>query len=211
MVTGIESKKIISTLRKTYSNTDPDLHFENIYQLTIAVVLSAQTTDRQVNGVTPLLFSKYPGFRELAYASLEEVEKIIKSTGFYHNKAKNIIALAKHIMDFHGSIVPDSMEELVKIPGIGRKSANVILSIGYNIPGLAVDTHVARVSKRLGYTENVSPEKIESDLCSIIPPEDWKIAHILFIRHGRDRCKSRNPLCTGCTLARFCLFFSETK
>jgi len=200
------SSNILSILRNTYSNTEPDLHFRNIYELTIAVVLSAQTTDKQVNEVTPVLFGKYPDFPDLADAEIGDVESIVRSTGFYRNKAKNIIKLSQQIRDDHRNKVPRNIEELVKIPGIGRKSANVILSVGYDIPGLAVDTHVARISKRLGYTVNESPEKIERDLCEIIPPKDWKIAHILFIRHGRDRCKARNPLCEGCSLNKYCIY-----
>ncbi len=204
------SAQIISILRKTYSNTKPDLNFENIYQLTVAVVLSAQTTDRQVNEATPELFKKYPDFPALAEAPIEDVEKLVKSTGFYRNKARNIIKLSQQIRDFHNNVVPNKMEELIKIAGIGRKTANVILSVGYDIPGLAVDTHVARISQRLGYTEQKSPEKIEKDLCDIIPQKEWKIAHILFIRHGRDRCKARNPLCEKCPLGSFCLYIKDS-
>jgi len=208
-MTPVKSEKILKTLEDFYGEVKADLNFSSIYELTIAVVLSAQTTDKQVNAVTGTLFSKYPDFGTLAEARLPDIEKIIKSTGFYHAKANNILNLAKKVVsDFKGEL-PSEMEGLLTLPGVGRKSANVILSIGFGIPGLAVDTHVGRIAKRLGYTESDAPEKAEMDLCRIIPPEKWRDTHLLFIRHGRVTCKARNPECDKCPVRRHCLYIRE--
>jgi len=208
-MTVSRSKKILSLLYDYYGETVPDLDFKNIYQLTIAVVLSAQTTDRQVNGVTKQLFEKYPDFSSLGGARYSDVENIVKSTGFFRTKTRNIIALSRMITARFGGLLPDNMNQLVELPGVGRKSANVILSIGYGIPGLAVDTHVARISNRLGYINSSSPVEIEKKLCSIIDPAEWKKTHLLFIKHGRSICKARNPECSRCPVAKFCDFYRE--
>lgn len=208
-VTPKRSGKILDILRSFYGDVEPDLKFGNIFELTIAVVLSAQTTDRQVNSVTGKLFSKYPDFRALAEADINDVEKIIRSTGFYHSKAKNIVGLSGMVTSIHGGVLPRDMERLLELPGVGRKSANVILSIGYGIPGLAVDTHVGRIAKRLGYTESDNPDKAEKDLCGIIPPEKWRDTHLLFIRHGRAVCHSRNPECGVCPVSSYCFYYRE--
>ncbi len=198
------SKKIMSRLREHYGIVKPDLKYQNLFQLTIAVVLSAQTTDIQVNSVTPELFREYPDFQSLSSANIKEVENLIRSTGFYRNKSKNIIALSKEINDRYKGIVPSDRELLVKLPGIGRKSANVILSMGYNIPALAVDTHVSRIARRLGYTVSEVPDKIEQDLCRSIPEEDWIISHLILIKHGRSICRARKPECSVCPLKDLC-------
>ncbi len=198
------SKKIIKLLSQRYGSINPDLKYIDLYQLTIAVVLSAQTTDKQVNSVTPILFGKYPDFKSLSGAKIKEITKIIRSTGFYRNKSKNIIELSKIITKQHKGIVPDNMKELIKLPGIGRKSANVILSIGFKKPALAVDTHVARITKRLGYTLSHNPVEVERDVTAIIPRTDWIKAHLLFIKHGREICKARKPLCRECAVNSLC-------
>ncbi len=198
------SGKIIARLKEHYGRVKPDLHYRNLYQLTVAVVLSAQTTDVQVNSVTPELFGKYPDFSSLSKADTADVETIIKSTGFYRNKSKNIVALAKEIMEKSGGRVPKERELLEQLPGVGRKSANVILSMGHNIPALAVDTHVARIAGRLGYTESKDPFKIEKALNEAIPEKEWIISHLLFIRHGRNTCKARNPVCGVCPVSGLC-------
>lgn len=203
------SKKIIAALQKIHGSPEPDLKFRNNYELTVAVVLSAQTTDRQVNGVTAELFSRYPDFGSLASARPRDVEKIIKSTGFYHVKAANIIALSEMVCTRFGGELPSTGDELISLPGVGRKSANVILSIGYGKPALAVDTHVARIALRLGYTEEKDPLLIERDLCSVIPEQDWKMTHLLFIRHGRSICQARNPRCGMCPVTGWCLYVRE--
>lgn len=208
-MTPAESEKILKTLSEFYGDVKADLDFRNIFELTIAVVLSAQTTDRQVNSVTGELFSKHPDFGSLAKARISDIEKIIKSTGFYHAKAKNIVMLARMVTSTFNGELPRDMESLLTLPGVGRKSANVILSIGFGIPGLAVDTHVGRIAKRLGYTGSDNPERTEKDLCSIIPPGKWKDTHLLFIRHGRTLCKARNPECGVCPVSRRCKYFRE--
>ena len=201
---------IIRKLEDIYGHTEPDLEFKNLYQLTIAVVLSAQTTDKQVNRVTKELFIKYKNFKSLASASAADVESIIKSTGFYHTKAKNIIALAREVTEKHKGKLPETMDELTALPGVGRKTANVVMSIGFGIPALAVDTHVSRLAQRLGFSTHKEPDKIEKDVCSLLPPETWTKAHLLLIKHGRILCKARNPLCKECALKNNCLYFSTT-
>jgi endonuclease III len=198
------SGKIITRLKKEYGDVKSDLEYNNLYQLTVAVVLSAQTTDVQVNSVTPVLFRKYPNFKSLSQADTGDVENIIRSTGFYRNKSKNIVALAREITEKYKGRVPSERELLEKLPGIGRKSTNVIISMGYNIPALAVDTHVARIAGRLGYTDSKDPYKIEKDLNAAIPEKDWIRSHLLFIRHGRSICKARNPLCRICPISLLC-------
>jgi len=205
MINKATSKKIINRLKKHYKVSAP-LRFANLYQLCIAVVLSAQTTDNQVNRVTPLLFKKYPDFHTLAQADISDVEEIIKSTGFYHNKAKHIVALAKTIVHtFHG-VVPNTREELMRLPGVGRKSANVILAFGFGIPAIPVDTHVARVANRIGYTDSKKPIAIEMALMERITQSDWITAHLLFIYHGRAVCYARKPTCSSCPIISYCHF-----
>ncbi len=206
-MTKSRSDKILSQLYDFYGETVPDLSFRNIYELTIAVVLSAQTTDRQVNGVTGLLFKKYPDFEHLGNADHADVEKIIRSTGFFRTKTKNIISLSRMICSEFNGVLPDNLESLIELPGIGRKSANVILSIGYGKPGLAVDTHVSRISNRLGYSSSKSPLVIENILCDIIDPSEWKKTHLLFIKHGRMICKARNPECGRCPVIKVCIYY----
>jgi endonuclease-3 len=207
-MTRSRSKKILAGLYKLYGDTPPDLNYRNIYELTVAVVVSAQTTDRQVNKVTVELFDRYPDFSSLAGADYSDVERIIRTIGFFRTKAKNIIALSGMVCSRYGGVLPESLELLVGLPGVGRKSANVIISIGYGKPGLAVDTHVARISNRLGYSDKKSPDKIEKDLCAVIDPSDWRITHLLFIRHGRALCKARNPLCGVCPVVKYCAYYS---
>lgn len=202
------SSKIISALESVYGEVVPDLAFRNNYELTVAVVLSAQTTDRQVNGVTGKLFSTYPDFASLAGARRSDVEGIIKSTGFYRVKAANIISLSAAVMEKFGGELPDNAADLMELPGVGKKSANVILSVGFGKPALAVDTHVARIASRLGYTDDTNPLVIEQDLCRVIPEEYWKKTHLLFIKHGRSTCAARNPGCGSCAVSRWCRYFN---
>jgi endonuclease-3 len=203
-MTNKRSGKILSSLYNYYGETNPDLKFTDIYELTIAVVLSAQTTDKQVNSVTGDLFRIYPNFESLSKAAISDVERIIKSTGFYKNKAKNIVLLSQMVCGRFNGRLPDNIESLIELPGVGRKSANVILSIGFNKPGLAVDTHVLRISNRLGYSSSESPLEVEKDLCKIIDPSEWKKTHLLFIKHGRELCKARNPKCGLCPVKKNC-------
>jgi len=199
-----KSNLIQKRLRAWYGEVTPDLHFVNLYQLTIAVVLSAQTTDKQVNAVTPVLFERYADFDILAAARLPDVESIIKSTGFYRNKAKNIISLSRAVMErFHGTL-PAEREALESLPGVGRKSANVILSMGFDIPALAVDTHVMRIANRLGYIASEDPFRVEKSLTALIPEKYWKTTHLILIAHGRRTCSARNPRCSACPIEDLC-------
>ncbi len=204
------SKKIISILSSYYGDVKPGLDYVDLYQLTISVILSAQTTDRQVNTVTPVLFKKYPGFHELSKARISDVEKIIRSTGFFRNKSKNIVYGSRHIMDKHGGRLPENIDELMSIPGVGRKSANVIISMGFHRPAMAVDTHVLRLSNRLGYAGTSSPLEAEKALQSAIPAKNWILAHLLLIKHGRTLCRARNPLCGQCPVSHLCEAFGNT-
>lgn len=188
-------------LRRHYPDVRPDLAYRNKYQLAVAVVLSAQTTDRQVNAVTGELFSDYPDFESLARARLADVARIVRSTGFYRNKSKNIIGLARAVMERHRGRLPRTREELVRLPGIGRKSANVILSMGFDVPALAVDTHIIRIANRLAYADSRNPLAVERALTAFIPERQWKLAHLLLIRHGRAVCKARRPLCVECPVS----------
>lgn len=203
-MTKERSRKIFERLKKFHGDPAPDLRFRNVYELAVSVVLSAQTTDKQVNSVTPALFERYPDFRSLSGAKVREVERIIKSTGFYHNKAKNIIGLAAGVIgDFNGKL-PGTRGELMKLPGIGRKSANVILSVGFGVPALAVDTHIIRIANRIGYADTKDPDKVEDSLTSLLPPAEWKSAHLVLIRHGRTVCIARAPRCGDCPVSGLC-------
>ena len=206
-MTDKRAGKILSLLYNYYGETKPGLEFTGLYELTIAVVLSAQTTDKQVNRVTGELFRTYPNFESLSKAGISDVEHIVKSTGFYKNKAKNIILLSRMVCSRFNGKLPDDIESLMELPGVGRKSANVILSIGFNKPGLAVDTHVLRIANRLGFSVSESPLEVEKDLCSVIDPSEWKKTHLLFIKHGRELCRARNPKCSLCPVKKFCSFF----
>lgn len=201
----MQVKPIIDILKKQYPKAKIALNFKNPWELLVATILSAQCTDVRVNKVTPILFKKYKSMSDYANADIKEFEKDIHSTGFYKNKAKGIIFSAKKILaDFNGK-VPRSMDELISLPGIGRKTANVILSSGFGIvEGIVVDTHVRRLSQRLGFTKNINPDKIEIDLMEIIPPKDWGIFSHLLILHGRQICKARKPLCGQCVINKLC-------
>lgn len=180
------------------------LKHENAYELLVATILSAQCTDERVNEVMKSFVLRFPRVEDLAAASLEEIEKIILPTGFYKNKAKSLKAAAKYIVENYNSKVPDNMEELIKLSGVGRKTANVILSVYFNKPGLPVDTHVARISRRLGFTSESSPEKIEEDLCRLLDENEWGGFSLRLILHGRKVCKARNPMCSECVLIDEC-------
>lgn len=209
-MTPAQSESILERMIARYGIPSPALEYRSLYQLVVAVVLSAQTTDSQVNAVTPSLFRRFHDFQSLAGADIAEVETIIKSTGFYRNKAKNITLLARDIVHNHGGTVPENREELMRLPGVGRKSANVILAMGFNIPAFAVDTHVLRVANRIGYCATDDPLKVETSLTSIIPETMWIPGHLLFITHGRRTCRARNPLCPECAINDLCAFVGKT-
>jgi len=177
---------------------------ENPFQLLIATILSAQTTDKMVNLVTPKLFGRYPTAFDLAAADPAEVEAIVKPTGFYHVKAQRIIAASRKLVELFGGQVPATMEDLLKIPGIGRKTANVILGAGFNQPGFAVDTHVIRLTNRLKLVSTRDPVKIERLITSMVPKEEWTALSLRLILHGRRVCIARRPRCEECILNDFC-------
>jgi endonuclease-3 len=199
------TSKIIKELQKRYPDTRCFLHYQSPFQLICAVILSAQCTDERVNIVVPGLFKAYPTAEKLAKAKLPDVEKLIKSTGFYHNKAKNLIGCAQALLELYGGKMPKTIAELIKLPGVGRKTANVVLGEVYGISeGITVDTHVTRLSNRLGWTKHQDAVKIEQDLMKIIPKDEWLHFSHRLIQHGRKVCDARKPLCNMCTLAKWC-------
>ncbi len=197
--------EILKVLRATYPDAHCELNHGGPFQLLVATVLSAQCTDVRVNLVTPALFRKYPDAKTLAAAKQEDVEDLVRSTGFFRNKAKNLIAAAKAIAQQHDGEVPKDLETLTNLPGVGRKTANVVLGNAYGIEsGIVVDTHVARLSRRLGLTRQKDPVKIEKDLIKQIPRDNWTLWSHLLIWHGRRRCMARNPDCPNCELRTLC-------
>lgn len=170
----------------------------------MATILSAQCTDERVNAVTPALFSRYADIDDLAQAAPDELEAIIRSTGFYHAKAQNLLGMARNVVERFEGEIPDRMEDLVTLPGVGRKTANVLLSVVFHKPGLPVDTHVGRLSKRLGLSVEDDPVKVENDLCSYLAPEEWGAMSLRLILHGRATCNARTPHCGECILVDVC-------
>ncbi len=199
------ARKIVRQLAKTYADAECALRHENPYQLVAATILSAQCTDERVNMVTPALFEKYPSPRELAAAGREDVERIIQSTGFFRSKAKSLIGMARGVMEQHGGDIPQDLDSLVQLPGVGRKTANVVLGTAFDIPsGVVVDTHVTRITRLLGLTRSTTAEKIEQDLMALLPRKEWiNFSHRL-IHHGRRICIARRPKCPECPLLRLC-------
>lgn len=181
-----------------------ELAHANPFELLIATILSAQTTDRSVNLITPELFRRFPTAIDLAAADPAQVELLIKPTGFFRAKTKRIIAASRVLSELFGGVVPNDLDDLVKIPGIGRKTANVILGAGFGVPGFAVDTHVIRLSNRIGLVRTKDPVKIEFQVCSMVPKEEWTALSLRLILHGRRICDARRPLCQECVLNDFC-------
>ncbi|MCJ7693478.1 MAG: endonuclease III [Sedimentisphaerales bacterium] len=196
--------KIWPVLKKTYPEAKIALKFGNPLELLIATILSAQCTDVRVNIVTKEVFGKYKSAQDWAAADLEEIESDIKSTGFYRNKALNIQGACMKIIEEYGGKVPGTMEELLTLPGVGRKTANVVLGNAFGVPGVVCDTHVIRLSRRLGLSENGDPVKLEFDLAEIVPKKNWTLFSDLLIFHGRNICKARKPGCESCPISRFC-------
>lgn len=201
-------KPRVRAILKELANLYPDAHcaltFNNPLQLLIATILSAQCTDVRVNLVTPALFQRYPDAAAFAAADITELEKMIQSTGFFRNKARSIKTCCQKLVDEHGGQVPGTLDELVPLPGVGRKTANVVLGNAFGVPGITVDTHVGRLSRRLGLTENEDAVKVEHDLMEIIPKKDWTMFSHRMIFHGRQVCFARKPQCEACTLAKNC-------
>ncbi len=201
------AKLVVERLAPEYPGTAVELcelRHDGPFQLLAATILSAQTTDERVNAVTPALFERYPGPEELAAADPAELEALIKSTGFFRAKAAALIGMATGLVERFGGEVPTTMEDLVTLPGVGRKTANVVLSVGLGKPGFAVDTHVGRLSRRLGLTAEQDPEKVERDVCALVPPAEWGALSLRLILHGRRVCAARRPRCEACVLADFC-------
>ena len=196
--------EVLAELAMLYPDAHCALNYETPLQLLVATILSAQCTDVRVNMVTPPLFARYPDAQAFAGADIAELETMIQSTGFFRNKAKNIQGCCQALIANHGGEVPGSMEALVPLPGVGRKTANVVLGNAFGVPGITVDTHVGRLSNRLGFTKNSDAVKIESDLMELVPENDWTIFSHRVIFHGRQVCQSRKPICEECTLARLC-------
>ena len=204
LITKKDIPAVMDALEEMHPEASCALDFGSTFQLVVAVSLSAQTTDVNVNKVTPALFEKYPTPEAMAAADIKDVEKMIHSLGFFRNKAKNIVAMANALMEEHDGIVPGTMEELVKLPGVGRKTANVVLAEGFGKPAIAVDTHVFRVSRRIGLADGNTPDEVERQLCRKIPKEQWSRAHHLLIFHGRKICSARKPDCENCKLLGLC-------
>jgi endonuclease-3 len=197
--------EIYDLLEAEYPGAHCELTFEDPFQLAVATILSAQTTDVRVNMVTPVLFSRYPDARSLANAQQEDVEEIVRTTGFFRNKAKNIIGFARGLMAEHGGVVPRTISELSALPGVGRKTANVVLGNAFGInEGVVVDTHIKRLSKLMRLTREDTPEKVEKDLMAVYPDERWTMLAHLLIWHGRRVCDARKPRCEACVVSHLC-------
>ena len=195
---------ILKRLDEAYPGATCALNYQTPLQLLIATILSAQCTDERVNKVTPSLFQEYKTARDFAEADLETLQEEIRQTGFYKNKAKAIQACCRRIVEEYGGEVPSTLEEMVTLPGVGRKTANLVLGETHHIPGIVVDTHVRRLAKRLGLTQHDDPEKIEQDLMRLIPRERWTLFSHQLIHHGRQVCKARKPACDRCVLKDLC-------
>ena len=195
---------ILDGLRILYPDAKTELDFVTPFQLVIATLLSAQATDVSVNAATPALFERYPTCEAMAQAAPEDVEPYIRTIGLYRNKAKNAVAAARRLVEVYGGEVPRTLEELVTLPGVGRKTANVVVSNAYGVPAIAVDTHVGRLARRLGFSKHADPDKVEADLQKLFDPADWVFLHHGLILHGRRVCAARKPDCAGCGLAALC-------
>jgi len=195
---------VVERLQTEYPEAHTELQWADPFQLLVAVILSAQTTDQQVNLVTPALFATYPDAPALAAAPQEDVEALIKPTGFFHTKARAIREMAQDVVRVHNGEVPATMETLVTLRGVGRKTANVVLGVAFAVPGFAVDTHVTRLTQRLRLTSATDPVKIEEDVCSMVPPAEWTGLSLRLILHGRRVCLARLPRCEACVLNDVC-------
>ena len=198
------AREVAARLATEYPEARCELDHADAYQLLVATILSAQSTDVRVNMVTPALFARYPRPEDLATAKPEDVEELVRTTGFYRNKTKSIIGMAQALVERFGGEVPGPMEDLVTIPGVGRKTANVVRSVALDLPGLPVDTHVLRLSKRLGLTEQTDPVKVEMELNPMIPPAERGAFSLRLILHGRRVCFARKPRCEDCVLEDLC-------
>ena len=198
------ARRIGRELALLYPDAHTELNFGSPLELLVATILSAQTTDHQVNLVTPMLFARYPTAADYAAADRSELEKIIQSTGFYRNKANSLIGLGQALCERFGGEVPGRLRDLVTLPGVGRKTANVVLGNAFGVPGITVDTHFGRLARRFGWTTNTDPDKVEADVAALFPRKDWTDLSQRMIWHGRRVCHARMPACGACALARLC-------
>jgi endonuclease III len=205
--TPTETRHVIELLETQHPDADTELHYKNAYQLLVATILSAQSTDQRVNMVTPALFKKYPDAKALAKAKSAELEREIHSTGFFRQKSKSLIGMAQTLVDDHRGDVPADMDALIKLPGVGRKTANVVLGHALGVPGLPVDRHVLRVSNRIGIAEGDDPVAVEAQLCAALPNTQWTRASDTLILHGRRICRPK-PLCNTCVVQTECDYFN---
>lgn len=206
-----KTKEILTLLQQSYPDAHCELFYGDTFQLLVAVILSAQCTDKRVNVVTKELFKRASTPQEFAVMPPEELEKLIFSCGFYHNKARSIINASQDIVNKFGGKVPDTFEELLTLAGVGRKTANVMMSVGFHEQAIAVDTHVFRVSHRLGLSNGKTPYEVEKDLRALVEPDNYSLAHHLMIFHGRYCCKSQNPQCGLCKLTDCCEYYRGTE
>jgi endonuclease-3 len=200
----VRARVIYRQLSKSYPNVRCELDYKNAFQLVVATVLSAQCTDKRVNQTTPALFKKYPNPQKMANADLRDIQKLVKSTGFFRAKAKNIKGLSNKIMEEFDGKVPSNLEDLITLPGVGRKTANVVLGHAFGIPGITVDTHFGRLSRRFGWSKQSNPVKVEFEVGELIPEKEWTNLSQRMIWHGRRVCHSRKPACGACALAKLC-------
>ncbi|TYB49170.1 endonuclease III [Actinomadura chibensis] len=203
------ARRIDRILAETYPDAHCELNFATPFQLLVATVLSAQTTDMRVNLTTPALFAKYPTPEDLAAADPEDVEAILKPTGFFRAKTKSVMGLSVALRDRFGGEVPGKLEDLVTLPGVGRKTANVVLGNAFDVPGITVDTHFGRLARRFGWTTEDDPVKVEQEIGELIPRKDWTMLSHRLIWHGRRICHARRPACGACPVARLCPSFGE--
>ena len=204
------TRRVIETLAEQHPNADTELHHRNAFELLVATILSAQSTDARVNIVTPALFERYPDARALASATTAELEPQIVSTGFFRQKSKALIGMAQALLRDHGGEVPADMDALTELPGVGRKTANVVLGHALGVPGLPVDRHVLRVSNRIGIAEGDDPEQVEAQLCAALPTEMWTLASDVQILHGRRVCRPK-PLCEQCLVSGDCDYYRHSR
>ena len=201
---NVRAKAICRKLTKSYPNVRCELDYNSAFQLLVATVLSAQCTDKRVNQTTPALFKKYPNPKKMAKADLKDIQKLVNSTGFFRAKAKNIKTLSNKIMEEFDGDVPSNLEDLITLPGVGRKTANVVLGHAFGIPGITVDTHFGRLSRRFGWSKQNDPVKVEFEVGELIPEKEWTNLSQRMIWHGRRVCHSRKPACGACPLAKLC-------
>jgi len=208
MKSAADTRAIVKTLMKQHPNADTELHFTTPYELLVATILSAQCTDERVNQVTPALFKRYPDATTLAKATTAELEPQIQSTGFFRAKSKSLVGMATAVREQHHGEIPKTMEELTKLPGVGRKTANVVLGHALGVPGLPVDRHVLRVTNRIGLVKSDDPVVVEEKLCAVLPKAQWTVASDTFILHGRRICKPK-PLCDRCAVREDCDYYRK--